>query len=55
MGIEPGQADPGYWIVLQLEKVGLASNVGAPREPSERDDLRELPANATQWRERQAG
>jgi fatty-acid desaturase len=55
MGIEPGQADPGHWIVLQLEKLGLAWNLGAPREPNERHDLRELSPNATRWHERQAG
>lgn len=55
MGIEPGQTDPGYWVLLQLEKLGLAWNLGAAREPAEREDLRELAPGATQWHERQAG
>lgn len=39
MGIEAGQADPGYWILKKLEAMGLAWDIGRPRKASERDDL----------------
>jgi fatty-acid desaturase len=42
MGLEPGQADPGYWVIRQMERLGLAWNVGQPRDPHERDDLERI-------------
>jgi len=43
MGIEPGQADPGFWLLEQLERAGLVWNVGRPRPAHLREDLHELP------------
>jgi stearoyl-CoA desaturase (delta-9 desaturase) len=41
MGLEPGEADPGGWIIALFEKCGLAWNVGAPRPDAARGDLLE--------------
>lgn len=54
MGIAPGQTDPGYWVLLQLEKLGLVWNLGRPRAPDLRDDLQALPAVPPGCYERQA-
>ncbi len=42
MGIEPGQSDPGYWVITQLQRLGLVWDVGLPRAPSERRDLQRI-------------
>jgi fatty-acid desaturase len=39
MGLLPGQTDPGYWVIRQLEALGLVWNVGQPRDAAEQDDL----------------
>ncbi len=39
IGIESGQADPGYWIICLAQRIGLAKNVGLPRSTDECDDL----------------
>ena len=39
IGLDRGQLDPGWWVIAALERIGLASNVGRPRAPAERDDL----------------
>ncbi len=39
IGIEPGQADPGWWVIAGLERLSLAHDVGAPREQDRREDL----------------
>jgi fatty-acid desaturase len=44
MGIEPGQADPGWWVISQMRNLGLAWNVGLPRPGTQRDDLMEIAA-----------
>ena len=44
MGIEPGQTDPGYLVVRQLEKYSLAWDVGVPRGEREREDLQRISA-----------
>lgn len=42
IGLEPGQADPGWWMIRLLERAGLAHNVGRPRPAVSREDLAEL-------------
>ncbi|TRW18432.1 acyl-CoA desaturase [Glacieibacterium frigidum] len=44
IGLERGQADPGWLVVRALEHAGLARNVGQPRDPALRADLDELSA-----------
>lgn len=39
IGIEPGQTDPGWWIISAAERIGLADNVGQPRSAERREDL----------------
>lgn len=39
MGLEPRQLDPGWQMLLLLEKCHLVKNLGVPRELSRRDDL----------------
>jgi fatty-acid desaturase len=39
IGLEPGQPDPGWWLISLMEKLGLARNVGAPRREESREDL----------------
>lgn len=41
IGLEQGQADPGWWVIAMLERWGVASNVGRPRDVTERQDLLE--------------
>lgn len=40
MGIEPGQWDPGFWLVRLLERSGLAWDVQAPDSQPPREGLR---------------
>jgi stearoyl-CoA desaturase (delta-9 desaturase) len=42
IGLEPGQIDPGWWVIATLERFGLAWNVGRPRPAGDRDDLLDL-------------
>ena len=42
IGLENGQSDPGWWIIRVLEKLGLAYDVGLPRDDSARGDLLDL-------------
>ena len=41
IGLDRGQVDPGWWIISGLEKVGLAYDIGYPRQESAREDLLE--------------
>ena len=45
IGLEHGQADPGWWVILCLKKLGLAYQVGLPRAASERQDLIDIADN----------
>lgn len=38
-GIEPGQLDPGFWLIRALERVGLASTIRLPESAPPRDGL----------------
>lgn len=42
IGLEPGQVDPGWWLIQLLAKIGLADNIGRPRTQVDRDDLRQV-------------
>ena len=42
IGLEPGQADPAWWLIRLLERTGLARRVGRPRPVECREDLAEL-------------
>ncbi|WP_379554096.1 acyl-CoA desaturase [Qipengyuania sp. DGS5-3] len=39
IGLDEGQADPGWWIINGLAKCGLAYDIGAPRAAASRSDL----------------
>ena len=39
MGLEPGQADPGWWVLLLLCRLGLVTRLGLPRGAPHCDDL----------------
>ena len=39
IGLEHGQADPGWWLIRLMQGSGLARNVGTPRSLDSREDL----------------
>ena len=39
IGLDPGQADPGWWVISKFERWGLARNVRRPRAVIDRQDL----------------
>ena len=39
IGIEAGQSDPAWYFIMLLRKLGLAKNIGEPRQECLRDDL----------------
>lgn len=39
IGLDPGQSDPGWWVIRCFERIGWASDIGKPRPESEREDL----------------
>jgi fatty-acid desaturase len=41
IGLDPGQSDPGWWVISSMERWGLARNVGRPRPLNDRQDLLE--------------
>lgn len=41
IGLEPGQTDPGWWVIRGLERLGCVCCVGTPRPQTARDDLAE--------------
>jgi fatty-acid desaturase len=43
IGIEPGQTDPGWWLIRLMERAGIAHDVGRPRPADRREDL--IPVN----------
>jgi len=48
MGIEPGQTDPGYWLLERLQRHGLVWNLGGPRPATACDDLYEMTRELTE-------
>lgn len=39
IGLEKGQPDPAWWVIKNMEKLGLIRNVGLPRAIESREDL----------------
>jgi len=46
LGVKPGQWDPGWWVLLGLEKFGLARNFVTPETIPERADLKPVAKNS---------
>jgi len=44
IGLEPGQVDPGWWVIRGLERLGWAYAVRLPRREGAREDLIERAA-----------
>ncbi len=43
IGLEKGQADPAWWLIVACRKAGWVYDVKLPRDGAERDDLQEAP------------
>ena len=39
IGLETGQLDPAWWVIQFMEKIGLVSEVGRPRNLEHQEDL----------------
>ena len=46
LGIEPGQHDPGWWVLVALRRIGLVWNVNEPGDLEPRPGLRRIGAAA---------
>jgi stearoyl-CoA desaturase (delta-9 desaturase) len=46
LGLYEGQADPGWWVLMALKRVGLAWNIKTPADLASRPQLRPLGAAA---------
>lgn len=42
LGVERGQADPGWWLIVMFRRLGLAWNIREPEEPGPRAGLRRV-------------
>ncbi|MBR0653892.1 acyl-CoA desaturase [Plastoroseomonas arctica] len=42
LGLEPGQADPGWWFILALRRLGLAWDIRQPGDLPRREGLRRV-------------
>ena len=42
LGLEPGQHDPGWWVLLAMSRIGLARDLKQPRDLVPRDGLRRV-------------
>lgn len=42
LGLVPGQADPGWWVLLALERIGLVGDLRLPADLSPREGLRRV-------------
>lgn len=42
LGVEPGQADPGWWLLRAMERLGLVWNLRGPEDLTPRAGLRRL-------------
>lgn len=45
LGVEPGQPDPGWWVLILLERLGLVWNVKTPADLAPRPGLRRSAGN----------
>ncbi|MET0334335.1 MAG: acyl-CoA desaturase [Rhizobacter sp.] len=43
IGLRPNEFDPGWMVISSLQRVGLISRIGEPREESAREDLTQTP------------
>jgi stearoyl-CoA desaturase (delta-9 desaturase) len=50
IGLLPGQPDPGWWFILLLERLGLASDIKTPANMPARKELVRLLNNGTGWK-----
>jgi fatty-acid desaturase len=48
LGLEPGQADPGWWVLRAFERMGLVQNLVTPETLPPRPELRRLPEDQRQ-------
>jgi len=39
IGVRPGEIDPGWWVLMQLERLGLVWNVKTPDMLPDRPNL----------------
>ncbi|KQW49620.1 MULTISPECIES: fatty acid desaturase [unclassified Roseateles] len=39
MGLDPGQLDPGWWVLMQMKRCGLVSRTNTPRATERCEDL----------------
>lgn len=39
IGMEDGQSDPAWWVIAGLGKLGIAYDIGIPREKADQEDL----------------
>lgn len=46
LGVEPGQLDPGFWLIRMLETAGLAHAVQLPQSQPPREGLQRVPSAA---------
>jgi fatty-acid desaturase len=46
IGIEPGQVDPGWWLIKVFAALGLAWNIRTPKDLAPRPELRAIEAPA---------
>ncbi|MGH1367288.1 MAG: acyl-CoA desaturase [Maritimibacter sp.] len=42
LGVEPGQLDPGFWLICLLERLGLATDVQTPKSQPDRAGLERI-------------
>lgn len=42
LGLQPGQTDPGWWVLKSLETMGVVSNLTLPQDIPERPELKEI-------------
>lgn len=50
IGLLPGQPDPGWWFILLLKGVKLASDIQTPETMPERKEVLRLPVSGNGWR-----
>ena len=44
IGLSAGEVDPGWHVIRCLQRFGLVSRVGLPREPHARGDIEDQPS-----------